>query len=87
MALQAGKSVRWVADHLDHADHALTLRVYAHSMPEDEADVSFADFGAPRRPYTALVSGAAIEPGCPKGTYPTRESLVGAYRKHGCDVP
>ena len=55
MALRAGKSVRWVADQLGHADPALTLRVYAHAMPEDEADVSFADFDAPKRPYTAPV--------------------------------
>ena len=52
MALHAGKSVRWVADQLGHADPALTLRVYAHAMPEDEADVSFADFDAPKRRYT-----------------------------------
>ncbi len=55
MALRAGKSVRWVADQLGHADPALTLRVYAHAMPEDGADVSFADFDAPKRPYTAPV--------------------------------
>ena len=42
-----------VADRPGHADPALRLRVYAHAMPEDEADVSFADFDAPRRPYTA----------------------------------
>ena len=38
MALRAGKNVRWVAYQLGHADPALTLRVYAHAMPEDEAD-------------------------------------------------
>ena len=55
-ALQAGKSVRWVADQLGHADPALTLRVYAHAMREDETDLSFADFGGPGRPYTALLA-------------------------------
>ena len=45
-ALQAGKSVRWVADQLGHADPALTMRVYAHAMKEEETDLSFADFGA-----------------------------------------
>ncbi len=53
LALQAGKSVRWVADQLGHADPALTLRVYAHAMREEEQDLSFAEFGGPRRPYTA----------------------------------
>ena len=52
-ALQAGKSIRWVADQLGHADPALTLRVYAHAMLEEEIDLSFAEFGSPRRPYTA----------------------------------
>ena len=54
MALQAGKNIRWVADQLGHADPALTLRVYAHAMPEDETDLSFADFSVPGRPNTAL---------------------------------
>ncbi len=54
MALQAGKSVRWVADQLGHADPSLTLRVYAHALREDEIDLSFADFGGLGRPYTAL---------------------------------
>jgi len=45
LALQAGKSVRWVADQLGHADPALTLRVYAHSLPTEGGDLAFADFG------------------------------------------
>jgi len=45
-----------VADQLGHADPALTLRVYAHAMREDEADISFAEFGVPGRPYMALDS-------------------------------
>jgi integrase len=55
-ALQAGKSVRWVADQLGHADPALTLRVYAHAMTGEERDLSFAEFDAPGRPYTAPAS-------------------------------
>ncbi len=35
------------------ADPALTLRVYAHAMPHEESDLSFAEFGGPGRPYTA----------------------------------
>ena len=54
-ALQAGKSIRWVADQLGHADPALTLRVYAHAMLEEEIDLSFAEFGGPGRPYTAPI--------------------------------
>lgn len=36
--------MRWVADQLGHADPALTMRVYAHAMREEETDLSFADF-------------------------------------------
>jgi len=57
-ALRAGKSVRWVADQLGHADPALTLRVYAHAMPEEEADLSFADFDGAKRLYPAPTGGA-----------------------------
>ncbi len=53
LALQAGKSVRWVADQLGHADPALTLRVYAHAMRDEERDLSFADFGSTERHYAA----------------------------------
>ena len=56
-ALQAGKSIRWVADQLGHADPALTLRVYAHAIREDESDVSFADFDAPNGTIRPLVLG------------------------------
>ena len=53
LALEAGKSVRWVADQLGHADPALTLRVYAHAMREEEPDLSFAEFGGSERLYPA----------------------------------
>ena len=43
-----------------HADPALTLRVYAHAMLEEEVDLSFADFGSPGRPYTAPVDDEEI---------------------------
>ncbi len=38
---------------MGHADPAFTLRVYAHAMTIEETDLSFADFGDPKRPYTA----------------------------------
>jgi len=53
MALAAGKSVRWVADQLGHSSPMLTLKTYAHAMREEEADLSFAEFGSPGRPYAA----------------------------------
>ena len=52
-ALGAGKSIKWVADQLGHADPALTLRVYAHAMKEEERDLSFAEFGGSKRLYPA----------------------------------
>ena len=52
MAVQSGKSIRWVTDQLGHADPALALRVYAHAMRGEERDVSFAEFdpNGPIRP-------------------------------------
>jgi hypothetical protein len=56
------------ADVLGHADPALTLRVYAHAMRAEEADLSFADFAGrsqpadgPGRPYTAPADSAIAE--------------------------
>jgi integrase len=46
LALASGKSVRWVADQLGHASPTLTLKTYAHSIREEEADLSFADFAS-----------------------------------------
>ena len=48
LALASGKSVRWVASQLGHANPELTLRVYAHALREEETDLSFLDFGASR---------------------------------------
>ncbi len=45
--------MRWVADQLGHADPALTLRVYAHAMQDEESDLSFANFGDSKRLYPA----------------------------------
>ena len=57
LALAAGRSIRWVAEQLGHANPELTLRVYAHALPVTEADLAFADFGgapsAPERRSTA----------------------------------
>ncbi len=60
LALQAGKSVRWVADQLGHADPALTMRVYAHAMREEETDLSFADF-SPKAGSRRLYASPELE--------------------------
>jgi integrase len=44
LALEAGRSIRFVAEQLGHSNPALTLRVYAHAMPVEGADMGFADF-------------------------------------------
>jgi len=60
LALHAGRSIRWVADQLGHANPELTLRVYAHALPVSEDDLAFADFGAPenvaKRRYASPLS-------------------------------
>jgi integrase len=49
LALASGKSVRWVASQLGHANPELTLRVYAHALREEETDLGFLDFGGAKR--------------------------------------
>ena len=60
-ALQAGRNIRWVADQLGHADPSLTLRVYAHAMPSEETDLSFADFGSSENVSKRLYPSPADE--------------------------
>ncbi len=36
LALNAGRSIRWVAEQLGHSNPELTLRVYAHALPVHE---------------------------------------------------
>jgi hypothetical protein len=71
LALEAGRSARWVAGVLGHADPALTLRVYTHAIRAEEADLSFADFErvtgeeglgeGPKRHYTAPALGESFD--------------------------
>ena len=56
LALASGKSIRWVAEQLWHSDPALTLRVYAHVLREEEVGLSFADFSVSKRLYAAPLS-------------------------------
>ena len=57
--------MRWIAEQLGHANPELTLRTYAHVLPDREEDLSFADFvgvsGAHGRPQTAPRSDTAPE--------------------------
>jgi len=46
LALEAGRSIRCVAEQLAHANPELTLRVYAHALPVEAGDLAFADFAA-----------------------------------------
>lgn len=49
-ALAAGRSVRAVATRLGHADPALTLRTYAHALPDDDAQAAAVVEAALRAP-------------------------------------
>ncbi len=49
-----------MADLLGHRNPEFTLRTYAHLMPQEETDLSFADFGGPARPYTAPLSETSL---------------------------
>jgi len=60
LALASRKSVRGTADQLGHASPMLTLKTYAHAMKEEEADLSFADFGSPGRPYATPAFDARV---------------------------
>ncbi len=46
LALESGRSIKWVAEILGHSDPTLTLRTYAHAMHKDGDDLSF--LAAPR---------------------------------------
>ncbi len=46
LALRAGQSIRWIAEQLGHSDPAITLRIYAHVLPDEGEDLGFLDFTA-----------------------------------------
>ena len=48
LALEAGRSLRFAAEQLGHANPALTLRQYAHALPLESGDLEFADFDSER---------------------------------------
>ena len=41
MALDSGRSIKWVAEILGHSDPTITLRTYAHAMCRDGDDMGF----------------------------------------------
>jgi integrase len=89
LALAAGKSIKWTATQLGHSDPALTLRVYAHALPDEETDLSFLDFsqsgGTKRHPRGTKVRaevGARRQP--PVSTRDGRRSMA---RREGFEPP
>jgi len=78
LALEAGRSIRWVAEQLGHANPALTLRVYPHALPAEPGDLGFADFEP-----SANARDVAIRryPSLGSDTAPTDENAPGATRR------
>jgi integrase len=76
LALASGKSLRWVATQLGHANPALTLRLYAHALREEEADLSFLDFDGTKRHPRGTERNLASE-----ARKPPRVSARGGFGK------
>lgn len=57
LALRAGKSIKWIADQLGHSDPAFTLRIYAHSLPDEGEDLGFLDFTGSCSPSNSRTTG------------------------------
>jgi hypothetical protein len=74
IALASGKSVRWVAAQLGHANPELTLRVYAHALREEESDLSFLDFGGTKRHPRGTKREATANTRKPRRATPRRGS-------------
>jgi len=62
LALEAGRSIRWVAEQLGHSNPELTLRTYAHALPVEEQDLAFADFGSKPKGSRRLYTAPSSEP-------------------------
>lgn len=84
LALEAGRSIRWVADQLGHANPELTLRVYAHSMPVEEHDLAFADFGSDKDGSQVVRDGSErLYPAPASETTPTNTEPLRAAARRG----
>ena len=83
--MASGKSVRWVASQLGHANPELTLRAYAHALREEEADLSFLDFsgGTKRHPRGTELRAAATSRKPPRAT--SRRGLKNLERETGVE--
>ncbi len=57
LAPRAGKSIRWIAEQLGHSDPAITLRIYAHVLPDEGEDLGFLDFTASCSTSNSLTTG------------------------------
>ena len=42
-ALEGGRSIKWVQERLGHASAELTLRTYAHLIPNEDDELGFLD--------------------------------------------
>ena len=49
LALAAGTNIAWVSSQLGHANPEITLRFYAHVIPDEQTDLGFLDFGGTKR--------------------------------------
>jgi integrase len=76
LAIASGKSVRWVASQLGHANPELTLRVYAHALREEETDLGFLDFGGTRRHPRGTKQRAVAQTTKPLRATPRRGSRM-----------
>ena len=62
LAVESGRSIRFVAEQLGHANPALTLRVYARAMPSEPGHVAFANFpSVTKRHYASPAEESAPE--------------------------
>ncbi len=48
-----------IAEQLGHSDPAITLRIYAHVLPDEGEDLGFLDFGAGCSTSTSMATGEA----------------------------
>ena len=77
LALESGRSIRWVAKILDHSDRVLTLRTYAHVLEREDDGMEvlstaptpppFAPVGSRGMRRLVRASGIAPENSTPEG--------------------
>ena len=90
LALESGKTIRWVSDQLGHSDPAFTLRTYTHVQQQYETDLSFVDFstfagGSKRHPDGTNAKPARATRKAPPLT--TRRAAERLARREGLEPP